>query len=140
MSSPVTPPTPRTRPRGYANIESVECKSEPEVAVGGGWHGSQTAGRDGRSADDAGCGRRHLSRSRRVRLLGDGLPNAEIGDRLFVSVRTVEAHVSSLLAKLGARNRGQLTANQHDDRFGDHHVEAVVPRMCARGVRRTIEP
>jgi DNA-binding NarL/FixJ family response regulator len=43
-----------------------------------------------------------------LRLLGDGLPNAEIAARLYVSVRTVEAHVSSLLAKLGARNRAQL--------------------------------
>ena len=43
-----------------------------------------------------------------LRLLGDGLPNAEIAPRLYVSVRTVEAHVSSLLAKLGARNRAQL--------------------------------
>ncbi len=43
-----------------------------------------------------------------LRLLGEGLPNAEIADRLYVSVRTVEAHVSSLLAKLGARNRAQL--------------------------------
>jgi DNA-binding CsgD family transcriptional regulator/tetratricopeptide (TPR) repeat protein len=43
-----------------------------------------------------------------LRLLGEGLPNAEIANRLYVSVRTVEAHVSSLLAKLGARNRAQL--------------------------------
>jgi DNA-binding CsgD family transcriptional regulator len=41
-------------------------------------------------------------------LVGAGLPNAEIGERLYVSVRTVEKHVSSLLAKLGARNRTDL--------------------------------
>jgi DNA-binding CsgD family transcriptional regulator/tetratricopeptide (TPR) repeat protein len=45
-----------------------------------------------------------------LRLVGDGLTNAEIADRLFVSVRTVEFHVSSLLTKLDARNRAQLTA------------------------------
>jgi DNA-binding CsgD family transcriptional regulator/tetratricopeptide (TPR) repeat protein len=45
-----------------------------------------------------------------LRLLGDGLPNAEIAERLFVSVRTVESHVSSLLTKLQARNRAQLSA------------------------------
>ena len=44
-----------------------------------------------------------------LRLIGRGLPNAEIGQRLYISVRTVEAHVSSLLNKLGARNRGELT-------------------------------
>ena len=43
-------------------------------------------------------------------LLGQGLTNAEIAQRLYVSVRTVETHVSSLLGKLGVRTRGQLTA------------------------------
>ena len=43
-----------------------------------------------------------------LRLVGLGLPNAEIAHRLYVSVRTVEAHVSSLLAKLTARNRAEL--------------------------------
>ena len=45
-----------------------------------------------------------------LQLLGAGLSNAEIAQRLFLSVRTVESHVSSLLQKLDARTRGQLTA------------------------------
>jgi len=45
-----------------------------------------------------------------LRLLGQGLSNAVISERLFVSVRTVESHVSSLLAKLHVESRGQLTA------------------------------
>jgi DNA-binding CsgD family transcriptional regulator len=44
-----------------------------------------------------------------LKLIGTGLPNAEIAQHLYISVRTVEAHVSSLLSKLGARNRGELT-------------------------------
>jgi DNA-binding NarL/FixJ family response regulator len=43
-----------------------------------------------------------------LQLIGKGLANAEIAEQLYVSVRTVEAHVSSLLNKLGARNRREL--------------------------------
>ncbi len=41
-------------------------------------------------------------------LVGEHLSNAEIGARLFISVRTVESHVSSLLRKLGVPDRRAL--------------------------------
>ncbi|NUR74088.1 MAG: ATPase [Hamadaea sp.] len=41
-------------------------------------------------------------------LLGDHLSNAEIAARLFISVRTVETHVSSMLRKLDAPDRRAL--------------------------------
>jgi DNA-binding CsgD family transcriptional regulator/tetratricopeptide (TPR) repeat protein len=43
-------------------------------------------------------------------LVAEGLSNKEIATRLFVSPRTVEKHVESLLRKTGARSRTQLVA------------------------------
>lgn len=47
-------------------------------------------------------------------LVGEHLSNAEIGARLFISVRTVESHVSSLLRKLEVADRRALA--QHASR------------------------
>jgi DNA-binding CsgD family transcriptional regulator/tetratricopeptide (TPR) repeat protein len=42
-----------------------------------------------------------------LKLLSEGLSNTEIADRLFVSPRTVEHHVSAVLAKLDSSNRAE---------------------------------
>jgi len=42
-----------------------------------------------------------------LQLLAEGLRNAEIAGRLNVSPKTVDHHVSSVLAKLGVRTRGE---------------------------------
>jgi DNA-binding CsgD family transcriptional regulator/tetratricopeptide (TPR) repeat protein len=46
-------------------------------------------------------------------LVAHGLHNREIAQRLFVSQRTVDRHVSALLRKLGARSRVEAAAEAH---------------------------
>lgn len=47
-------------------------------------------------------------------LLAEGLTNAQIADRLFVSLRTVENHVSAVLMKLDVPSREAAVAVGHD--------------------------
>jgi predicted ATPase/DNA-binding CsgD family transcriptional regulator len=53
-----------------------------------------------------------------ARLIADGLSNKQIGGRLFISERTVDSHVRSILNKLGFNSRAQIarwiaSAEQH---------------------------
>jgi two-component system, NarL family, response regulator LiaR len=45
-----------------------------------------------------------------LKLMADGLTNADIADRLVIGVATVKTHVSSIISKLGVSTRTEATA------------------------------
>jgi DNA-binding CsgD family transcriptional regulator len=71
------------------------------------------AWRRGAASDGVGLHRlskRELEISRRV---ADGASNREIADALVLAPKTVERHLTNILAKLGARNRTELAGIVH---------------------------
>ncbi len=65
----------------------------------------------------AGAGRDGLGLTERerevLRLVSAGHSNRLIGERLFISAKTVSVHVSNILAKLGVSSRGEAAATAH---------------------------
>lgn len=49
-----------------------------------------------------------------LRLLAAGETNRSIADSLYISIRTVDRHVSNLYTKLGVSNRAAATAHAYE--------------------------
>ena len=64
-----------------------------------------------------------LTRAERrvVELVAEGLTNPQVGERLFISRRTVDAHLASVFRKLEVRTRTQLAALVTRAGSPDHH-------------------
>jgi DNA-binding CsgD family transcriptional regulator len=63
-------------------------------------------------------------------LVALGLPNRDIADRLFISRRTVDAHVNHIFAKLRLSSRVQLTIWLRD-RVPERPVNELSPTAHA---------
>jgi DNA-binding NarL/FixJ family response regulator len=55
-----------------------------------------------------------------LELIGEGLTNRQIGERMFLAEKTVKNYVSALFAKLGMERRTQAAAYAVRA-FDDHH-------------------
>jgi DNA-binding CsgD family transcriptional regulator len=64
------------------------------------------------------------ARERRVsELVAQGMPNAAIAARLYLSIYTVQDHLKAIFEKLGVSSRGQLVARL----FLDPHLSPARP-------------
>src|SRR5688572_18493471 len=72
-------------------------------------------------------------------LVGERLSNAEIAARLFVSVRTAESHVSSLLRKLDVPDRRALAQRASELAPDRSRPAAVLPTPLTPFVGRAAE-
>ena len=123
-----------------AGRRSIRSSSSPSRAMtrcracprrGAAWDDRAGCGGRARAAPGRPAGRRELtSREREIAaLVALGLSNRDIADRLFISRRTVDAHVNHIFAKLRISSRVQLTIWERDRRPG------AAPTSCRRQAR-----
>ena len=102
----------------HALSPSVAALLVREVSGAGGGADRDRAGRD-RAGRARAALERLTAREREVaEAVARGGSNAEVSRELFLSVPTVKAHVSSVLAKLGLANRVQVALLVHDAQHG----------------------
>lgn len=65
-------------------------------------------------------------------LVAQGLSNRQVGERLFISGKTVSVHVSNVLAKLGASGRTEAVSIAHRRGLLVAEADAAVPAPTTR--------
>jgi DNA-binding CsgD family transcriptional regulator/tetratricopeptide (TPR) repeat protein len=89
-----------------ASFEELGAARDADAAAGL----LRELGAGGRRAWPKGHGTLTKRETEVVALLAAGLSNAEIAERLYISTRTAEHHVASILSKLGLRSRAEVAA------------------------------
>jgi DNA-binding CsgD family transcriptional regulator len=89
-----------------ASFEELGATRDADAAAGL----LRQIGGGGRRAWPKGHGTLTKRETEVVSLLAAGLSNAEIAERLYISPRTAEHHVASILSKLGLRSRAEAAA------------------------------
>ena len=89
-----------------ASFEELGANRDADAAAGL----LRELGTGGRRAWPKGHGRLTKRETEVVSLLASGLSNAEIAERLYISPRTAEHHVASILSKLSLRSRAEAAA------------------------------
>jgi non-specific serine/threonine protein kinase len=111
---------------GALSLDAVVRDALDETGEPGTWRGGHPGSQDGEAAPGSFGGAGPLTKREReiAELVASGLSNREIAGRLFISKRTVDAHVDHIFSKLEISSRVQLTVLLRDP-GGRAHVAGV---------------
>jgi DNA-binding CsgD family transcriptional regulator len=71
-----------------------------------------------------------------ARLVAEGLSNKQIGERLYLSPRTVSSHLYRIFPKLDITSRGQMAGRLRGDSAPSDASTVELPRARSRSIRR----
>lgn len=102
----------RTEPEAYEEAELAGAALSPEDAIE-----FASRGRGKRNRPSTGWESLTPTEAKVTALVSEGLSNPQIGEKLFISARTVSTHLSHVFAKLNVASRSELAAKYVDRRM-----------------------